>query len=83
MGHVVMAVRLSGRCVSAQATPEYVVPKSMPTMILRSVIESLSKSMLVAMMAAYRVEEKTKKGAQRGTDGSCWDQTISWPAGPL
>lgn len=40
MGHVVTAVRRSGRWVSAQATPEYVVPKSMPTMILRSLMES-------------------------------------------
>jgi hypothetical protein len=39
--------------------------------------------MLVAMMAAYGMEEKAKESAQRGTDGSCWDQTISWPAGPL
>ena len=49
MGHELTATRLSGRWVSAQATPEYVVPKSMPTIILCSLMRSLPGSMSVRM----------------------------------
>jgi hypothetical protein len=39
------------------------------------VIESLSKSMLIAMMAAYKMEERAKESAKkRGIGGVVWTE---------